>query len=72
MCDKKFSIKGNLDRHHKRVHEHRNKTLKCDQCDNYFYDQGYLNQHKLNVHSTDELKCEFCKKTYNSALYLKI
>ena len=70
MCDKNFSTKQQHEKHHNEVHENISKKFMCNQCDKCFHNKNHLNVH-MNVHITNEVKCEYCKKTYKNEFCLK-
>ncbi|XP_052748206.1 zinc finger protein 555-like isoform X2 [Galleria mellonella] len=62
-CKTRFHNNGALWRH---LEDKCGQVVPCLQCGEGFNTEEEMNEH-LNTHSTDEFKCEVCKKTYRSA-----
>lgn len=71
-CEYKTSLKGNLGRHVKAVHD-RIKDIECGHCDRMFSDKGTLNQHIKEVHSKiQDFNCDQCPKMFTRKGHLKL
>ena len=50
-----------------KIKEHIGKTLKCDTCDQSFYENGYLEIHKKSKHQETRFSCKECDKSFTAA-----
>ena len=60
LCQKMFSLKGNMNFHIKRVHE-KLKPFPCDRCDKFFLTEGRVRTHKEISHDkVKKVQCNIC------------
>ena len=70
LCDARFSLRGQLNRHKRCVHQ--KKTIPCVICRKEFTDKSYLNNHIRIIHNSERnFQCQFCKKTFRKKSNLK-
>lgn len=64
-CDKKFSRKNKLDRHHKTVHATSTDfTCPRDGCEKAYRRKDTLNEHIQSIHDEKQFQCEHCSKMF--------
>jgi Zinc-finger of C2H2 type len=84
FCDKEFRMESLLLIHFNAVHrkndentwlgarKHRNSAFTCKVCKIYFPNEGYYNNHFLNIHKADnKLTCHLCEKLVRSRKYME-
>ena len=71
ICDKVFSLKGNLKKHTDSAHEGK-KPFKCNICTSSFSEKGSLNRHIESIHEGKKpFKCSFCDASFTKQQCLK-
>ena len=65
LCPKAFCTKGELDQHHKFVHEQDVKRIKCGQCEYESLTNANLDKHVKAIHENVTYKCDSCGKTFS-------
>ena len=72
LCNKKFTLKGNLKKHVEAVHE--KVTFACEFCNETLSTRATLKRHVNSIHKKENKinhVCETCKKAFSSNAYLK-
>lgn len=64
-CDKKFTTRGNMLQHVRRVHL-KEKRLKCDKCDHECFSKGELQNHKKTHEKKFKCILQNCDKIFDS------
>ena len=65
ICEKIFSILGNMVAHKSSVHGLKNSQFKCEKCGRLFHRKSILNKH-MKIHMKLDLACTICKKNFTN------
>ena len=72
VCEERFFLKAELQRHLKEMHDIVEKNFKCQSCDKSFEGRSYLAMHIRNVHKgIREFKCKLCPAEYTNSTTLR-
>lgn len=70
-CDKKFSLRSNLNRHVRSLHAANEKIYRCDLGSKTFSMQNYLNIHRRRHVAQKRCKCNLCYMALHTQSELK-
>lgn len=72
QCNKTFKSKDYLKTHMKRIHLHKKKFYKCDQCDKSLSSIFSLEKHIHSHRNIRHFNCEVCDKSFLNKHYLDV